>query len=316
MCIEFRTVIDMNDCLGLDYMENQGDHHEIQTKMEESNGRQNVSDDSQETQIRTKEGIDQNGSNELKSREDLHKLPDETLAQDGKVVATTNKELTFDYESFTHVFKKMKDYVDASQQAKFEKSIFIAEQEIFNDIFNRIEKHEKNFTNENFLVADKEFRLFIHATQKINAYHLFENDLAYAKKEIFYMYFYLINLVVVQNYLKNVQMPDYLKKMTRFSVSRILVVMHATCLYTDLGLKDDQRPNNCIELLSLMLNYVKTDLEVSDLTLEPLPNDASMTTIRILWFFWEYTDKTILVEDLIKTECLKIMTDTLTKICK
>jgi len=311
----------MNDCLDQDNMKIQGDH-KTETETEITNGLQdtpdelNLYDDLPKADTKTEEGTDQKKSNELGSREDLLKLVDETHKQDDEVVETSDDELTFDNEIFGDVLRKMKAFIDKSKEEKFEKSGFILECEIFKEFFNLMEKHKKNLTDEDLLVAEKGFKLFIHAMDKVDPNRLFSTDLVYAKKEMFYMYFNLINLAAIQHYFKNAQMPAYLERMCRFSVSRILIVMGAATMSTDLGLNDVQRPINCIELLSLMLNYVKTDLECSDLTSYPSVNNGSITRYFILSVIWNYSHKMILVRDMIEAGCLEIMINGLTKICK
>jgi Fe-S cluster assembly iron-binding protein IscA len=216
---------------------------------------------------------------------------------------------------FGDLLTKMKAFIDKSKQEKLEKNIFIDEWQIFNDFFNLMEKYEKKLTDEDLVVVKRGMKLFISAVHNVDPDAMLKTDLDYAK-EIFYMYFNLINIANIKNYLTNAQMPDDLKILYRVSISRILTVMRKTFAFTDLGLNDPQRPTNCIELLSLMLNYVKTDLESSDLTSNPEPIDASITRQGILEVLWNYADCTILVPDLIEAGCLEIMIDGLIMICK
>jgi hypothetical protein len=302
-------------------MEIEGDG-KISTETEIPNGLEkapyelNLLNNLQRVQTKTEEGNDQKQTNELESQVDLQKLPDEAHTQDNKAVATTDDELICDHAIFGDVLTKMKAFANKSKPEKFEKSIFIVEREIFNDFFNLIEKHEKNLTDEDLLVVKKGFRLFIHATDNINPNILFTTDLVDDKKEIFYMYFNLINLDTIQNYLKNAQMPDNLKILYRICISRILIVINGACIYTDLTSNDLKRPINFIELLSLMLNYAKTDLKSSNLTLRPSNIDASITRDLILYVIWNYSDHTIMVPDLIEAGCLETIIDGLTMICK
>jgi len=111
-------------------------------------------------------------------------------------------------------------------------------------------------------------------------------------------------------------MPDDLKILYCNCISRILYIMSATTKYMALSVKDPQRPTNCIELLSLMINYVKTELETSDLTIDPSNSDEAFLRCGILGMFWSYADKTIVVPDLIKTGCIELVIDGLAMICK
>jgi hypothetical protein len=225
------------------------------------------------------------------------------------------KELTCDDEIFGDVLTKIKAFVTKPEKEKIEKNILINEWQIFNDFFKLAEEHEINITDDDPSTIVVGLVWFFYAIDEVDP-DMFRANLTYAKKEIFYMYFNLIEACVIQNYLKNVQMSEQLELFYRNCISRILQVMHAASVYTDLGFNDLQRPFNCIELLSLMLNFVKTDLESSDLTIAPSITDTSIIRCGILSVIWNYADKTILVRDLIEAGCLEVMTNGLTKICE
>jgi len=308
--------------------------HKIQTEREIPNGPQetsyelNLLDDLQKAQTKMEEETDQKEPNELKSEADLQKLSDDAYILDDNAVetsdddsassddATSDVELACDHQIFGDLLTKIKAFLDKSNQEPFEKVIFIDEWQIFNDFFNLMEKHEKNLTDEDLLVVERGLKLFVRKTHRVDPEDVFITDSTYAKKEIFYMYFNLINLDAIQNYLKNAQMPDNLKILYRICISRILIVISGACIYTDLSSNDLKRPINFIELLSLMLNYAKTDLKSSNLTLRPSNIDASITRDIILYVIWNYSDHTIMVPDLIKAGCLETIIDGLTMICK
>jgi hypothetical protein len=303
----------MNNCLDLDHMEIQ-DNDTIQNELDVSSDLPNGSyelnlfDDIQQTQSKAEERADQNQSNELESREDLQKLSDETERQGGD-------ELTFDNEIFGDILTKMKVFVDKSKQEKFETSDFILEWEILNDFLNLIDKYEKNLTDEDLSVVKRRLKLFIDVTDNTGLDNMPTIDQDHLKK-IFYMYFNLLNIGIIQNYLKNVEMPVHLKILCCLCISRIFEVMTYSCKFSDLGLNDFQRPINCMELLSLMLNYVTTGFKSSNLTSYPLPTDPSITNFCILSFLLWYSDKTILTRYLMEIGCSEIMIDLLTMICK
>jgi len=304
----------MNNC-------SDADHMEIQSETKTPNDLSyapyelNILDDLQKAQTKTEEEADQKESNEFESGVDFHKLFDETYIQDDKTKGTNDHELMSDNEIFGDVLTKMKTFVDESKQEKLEKNILIHEWKIFYDFFNLIEKYQKNLTDEDLLVGRTGLKLVICATDNIHLDDMFTNDLVYAK-EIFYMYFNLINVAPIQNYLKNDQMPDYLKILYRICIPRILEIMNKTAVFIDLDFNDLQRPTNSLQLLSLMLNYVKTNFKFSDLTSDPLPIDVSITRELILSLIWSYADNTVLVRDLIEIGCLEIMINELTMICK
>jgi hypothetical protein len=297
------------------------DNYKIQTDSEMPNDPQKLSyeldllNDLQEAQIKTEEETDKKETKQLENQEDLHKLPDETYIQNENTVETNEDELTCDNEIFGDILKKMKALRDESKEKNFEKNILIDECQIFNDFFNLIEKNEKKFTDEDLLVIKRGLELLINATCDIDSSDALITDLDYAK-DIFYMYFNLINLPVIQNYFKNGEMSDDLKMLYRICISEILLIMFKSSVYTNLDLNDLQRPNNCIELLSLMVNYVKKDLKSLDSTLQLSYINTSMTRRLILGVIQNYADKTIMVPDVIKAGCLEIAIDGLIMICK
>ncbi len=153
--------------------------------------------------------------------------------------------------------------------------------------------------------------MFIYEPDNIDPDNVLTTDLDYCKN-IFYLFFNLFNTNIIQNYLKNIEISDHLKILYRSCISRILVVMTYTCKLSDLGLNDIQRPMYCLELLSLMLNYVQTNFKSSDLT----STDQLILNLCILSFILWYGDKTILIPDLMKIGCSEIMVDILKTICK
>ena len=119
-----------------------------------------------------------------------------------------------------------------------------------------------------------------------------------------------MNFRLVQNYLKDAQMPDHWKILYRPCFSTILHVMTQSFRCTRRDLNDLQRPTNCIELLSLMLNHVKKDL-----TSTSLANTSNIRQI-VLSFVQLYAYDTIFIPDLIEAGCVEIMINGLIKICK
>lgn len=129
------------------------------------------------------------------------------------------------------------------------------------------------------------------------------------------MYFNLMNFRLVQNYLKDAQMPDHWKTLYRPCFSTILHVMTQSFRCTRRDLNDLQRPTNCIELLSLLLNYVKIDLKTADLT-SISSETTSIARNYILRFIWVYSSNISLIPDLIQAGCVEIMINELTTIYK
>jgi len=223
-------------------------------------------------------------------------------------------ELMCDNEIFGDILTKIKDFVDKTNQ-KFKKKYLTDAWQIFNDLLNRMEKHEEDLTDENISAVKKGVDLFSDATSNLDSSNVLNADLVYAK-EIFYMYFNLINLPVIKDYLKNVEMDDDLKMIYRICTTEIIRMMRCSPIEIDLSVNDLQRPTNCIELLSLMQNYVKTDLKSSNLAVEAMYTEASMTRLSILYLFMFYSDKTNMVPDCIKAGWLETLRDGLIMIYK
>jgi hypothetical protein len=181
-----------------------------------------------------------------------------------------------------------------------------------------MEKHEEDLTDEDISAARKGVDLFADVMSNLDSSDVLYTDLVYAK-EIFYMYFNLINLPGIKDYLKNVEMNDDLKIIYRICTTEIMGMMCCTPIEIDLSVNDLQRPTNCIELLSIMQNYVKTDLNSSDLAVEAveaLYAEASITRCSILNLFMFYSDKTNMVPDCIEAGWLETLRDGLIMIYK
>ena len=322
----FRTATNMDSCSNPKQMITTGEQ-KIQTETEILDDSQNVSELDlleyfKEAQIKKKKEAGQEGPVESKSQTELGQLSDEMCIQDDITKTTSDigsesdSELACDNEIFGNLLTNIKAFIGKSEQEKIEKTILIDECQIFHDLFDLVEKHEKTLTDKDRSILRRGLEQFLGATDRFDKDKISTTDLSYAK-EVFYMFFNLINLAVIQNYLKNVQVPDDLKILYRWCIDRILYVMVWLCdAKSFLALNDLQRPLNCIELLSLMLNYVKTDLKSSDLTVRPSRDDASFTRDWILIVIWVYADITVMVPDLIEAGCLEIATNGLAMICE
>jgi hypothetical protein len=253
-----------------------------------------------------------NVSNDLQKtkKETNQRKRDEVESEDSE----DDDELMCDNEIFGDILTKIKDFVDKTNR-KFKKKYLTDAWQIFNDLLNRMKKHEKDLTVENISAVKKGVDLFSDATSNIDSSDVLNTDLVYAK-EIFYMYFNLINHPVIKDYLKNVKMDDDLKMIYRICTTEIIRMMRCTPIEIDLSVNDLQRPTNCIELLSIMQNYVKTDLNSSDLAVEELYIEASITRWSILNLFMFYSDKTNMVPDCIKAGWLETLRDGLIMIYK
>ena len=302
-------------------METQGDQkipREKQTSidLEDVQNELNLFDGSTTGKNKYERGDVEKESNHSEDVKDVPILTNPTNKPNEKKMATGNNKLPLEDEIFRNIFQKIQSFANQLRAEIFTKDIFILERDIFFDLFNLIEQHQATLTDDQITFLKRGFGLFIYSTDRTIPHEVFATYLSYAKKDIFYLYFNLMNLSMVQNYLKNTEMPSELESICRYSVSRILLVMRYSGLYTDLTLNDEQRPNNSVELLASMLQNVKADLESADLAINPSANDPSITRCLILTFLWDYSDKTILVEDLVEAGCSQILIDGLTRICK
>jgi len=259
-----------------------------------------------------------NRSQQREVSNDLQKTKKETNQRKRDEVESEESEdddeLMCDNEIFGDILTKIKDFVDKTNQ-KFKKKYLTDAWQIFNDLLNRMKKHEKDLTDENISAVKKGVDLFSDATSNLDSSNVLNADLVYAK-EIFYMYFNLINLPGIQDYLKNVEMHDDLKIIYRICTTEIMRMIYYIPGEVDLGVNEPQRPANCIELLSIMQNYVKTDLKSSDLAVEALYAEASITRWSILNLFMFYSDKTNMVPDCIEAGWLETLRDGLIMIYK
>lgn len=321
MHFEFRTTVDMEI----------QDDHKIENESIISNDLENASTkldllgNLQKVQTKTEREAEQKEADGLKSGLDLQESTD---IQDGNTKTTDDSDsssdaistcdddiLASDNEIVADLLTKIKAFIDEAEQENIEKDILIHEWQIFNDFFNMIDKHEKNLTGEDISVVKRAFGLFIEPISNIDHYDLFETYLVYRKK-IFYMYLNLFNINFIQNYLKNRQISADLDIPYDLCIAIMLFVMRRAAYDAELGLDDVQRPANCIELLSLMLNYVKTDLESSELISGLSLVDEFDIRRECLGILWSYSNKTVLVPDLIEVGCPEIMVNGLTMICK
>jgi hypothetical protein len=272
----------------------------------------------QEEQTKVEEEDDQKESNESEDETDLDKLIDAMCIlpsddDEDDDDSSSDEEINCDNEYFGDVLKKIKAFKEKNKK-KHDKNTIIDAWHIFNDVLNLMKKHETNLTEEGFseVKAGLEFfALMIHGmayayritTDKIDA------------KEIFYMYFNLINSHIIQNFLKDTEISDDCKILYHNYTIAILQVMLETSRYASLDLSDFQRPTNCIELLSLLLNYVKIDLKTADLT-SISSETTSIARNYILRFIWVYSSNISLIPDLIQAGCVEIMINELTTIYK
>lgn len=222
-----------------------------------------------------------------------------------------------DDEVFDSLLRKIKAFTNKLKDKKMEKTDFIVEWEIFNEFFKLMEKYQKQLTDKHLLVLKQGLTLFIHETDdtepdNVDPDHLLRTDLDYSKK-LFYMFFSLFHSDVIQNYLKNIEISDVLKSLYRSCICRILLIMAYTCKISDLGLNDLHRSTYCLEILSSMVNYVYTNFKSLDFI--ESTNEIMINRCVLSFLLW-YSDKTILIPDLMKIDCPTIMVDILTRICQ
>lgn len=224
-------------------------------------------------------------------------------------------ELTSDNKIVADLLTQMKDFLDETKQENIEKNTLIYVWIMLHDFFDLIEKHGENLTYEDLLVVGKGFKLVEDATCNLEINNLFQIDSVYAK-EIFYLYFNLLNIGLIQNYLRNDQMFGNLGVLYEFCIAIIFFIIASALCGADLRLDDGQRSANHIELLSLIINYVKPVLESSELMSDLSFTNESSPRCQCLYILWNYSNQTILVPDLIETGCPQTIVNGLAMICK
>jgi hypothetical protein len=98
----------------------------------------------------------------------------------------------------------------------------------------------------------------------------------------------------MKTYLKRLDMQVYVKILYEQFAKVILYVITLAASYSKLTIADLKEPLDNQEVLLLMLKFMKADLE---------PDSASTyshITYLILFFSWNYSDKTVVVPNLIK----------------
>ena len=246
----------------------------------------------------------------------LLKAEDDQSEEDENSTEANIDQLAVDDEIFGPVFKQMQSFINQSDEELCTNDMITLEWNILNDFLNLIEKHQANLTDEYLSIIRKGFSVFFEATDSLYWFHSSSTCSSDAMKEIFYMFLNLINLQIIQNYLKNIQMPDELKLICRYASREIFRVTEWTYYLTTLTLNDNQRLSNTIQLLSIMIDYVHRDLESSNLSVDPMPDDPSITRWNILRFLTDYSYRMVLVRDLIEAGCLQMLIGGLKKICR
>lgn len=231
---------------------------------------------------------------------------------------TDSDQLISDTEIVNNLLLKIKIFKKVSKAKKIEKNLLILQWEIMNDFFDLIEKYEKILIDKDLLILKNGIELFLHTIDdiyQIDSSIIIDIDVNYSK-EIFYMYFKLFNIVLIQNYLKNEYISDYSHIPFSYLIARICYIMNCAMIVKDICSADIQRPINTIELLSLIINYIKTDFQSFNFNLNSLVIDKSSPKYQCLVFLRNYSNQTVLVPNLIEVGCSNIIVNIFIIICK
>jgi hypothetical protein len=149
------------------------------------------------------------------------------------------------------------------------------------------------------------FTAITTALSNIQINSFFSNDLASAY-EMFYTYMHLLNLTGMKNYLKQLDMNTLVRFHYGEFASVILHVIGLAAIYPIFTIADLKEPLDNQEPLQLMLHFVKDDLEAD--------SSSTYSTVKelILTFLWNYSDKTVIVPNLIKAGCPEAILERLT----
>jgi hypothetical protein len=208
---------------------------------------------------------------------------------------SSDPEAGLEDKVYSDVLTKLRSLQDGSEKGEYSRTVLSDGAKSMRELIELIEKHKDNtMSQETVLSIRNRLKAFIHVLNNIGMDELFKKDSS-AAYEIFYSYINLFNLTGMKNYLKRLYMQVYVKILYKQFASVILQVIELASIYYKFTIADIKEPLDNQELLLLMLKFMKADLE---------PDSASTyssITHSILSFLWNYSDKTVVVPNLIKT---------------
>lgn len=156
------------------------------------------------------------------------------------------------------------------------------------------EHKDETLTQETATAIEEGFQLFVKGVDQINLNDSYENDSQLAK-DCFYSYFNLLNLPAMKRYFQREEMQQFHQILYGEFLPIILWLASAISSICHFSIVDLEEPRDSREIFLLLLNYMKGELDPGS----TFP--YSKTTQLILSCLWSYTDKTVVVPNLIKS---------------
>jgi len=195
---------------------------------------------------------------------------------------------------YSDVLTKLQSLQDKSEKEEYSRNILNDGAKYMATLIEVMEEHKDNImSHETALSIENGIQIFLKALDNINMKELFEND-STAAYETFYLYINLFNLTGMKNYLKRLNIQDFIKMLYEELATVALSVIAFALAYCKLTVADLKEPLDNQELFLLMLNFMKNELETDS------SSTCSTITELILAFLWNYADKTVVVPNLIK----------------
>ena len=195
---------------------------------------------------------------------------------------------------YSDVLAKLTNLQELSSHVDNHRRVLNGGAEYMSELITVMDEHkDETMDQPTAMRIQKGFRAFVNGVCQINMKDLFEND-STAAKESFYYYFNLLKLSAMKRFFQredlqkfhNVLYGEFLSII--FPIATLLI---SSCKFT---VADLEPPQNNREIFELLLNYIKGELDPGS----TLP--YSKTTDLILSCLWNYSDKTIVVSNLIQ----------------
>ncbi len=195
---------------------------------------------------------------------------------------------------YADVLSKLHNLQEKSAEKEEQRNVLNDGAKYMTELIILMEKHKDQTMDQTTAVSINEaIQSFLNTAVQIEMKELWENDSASAK-EIFYSYMKIFNLSAMKNYLQLLHMQMFVKVLYEKCIIIILAIVASIITHCKFTVVDLQEPRDNQEILRLMLNYIKGELDPQS----SLP--YSVTTRMIFSFLWNYADKTVVVPNLIK----------------
>ena len=198
---------------------------------------------------------------------------------------------------YSKVLTKLEGLRDKLEREKHRRNVLIGGATYLEELIATIEEHKNSTMDREIAILIKNgLNAFLKGLSNIKMNELFKNG-SVSANEVFYSYIKLLNQTGLNNYLKRLEMNDFVKDLYEEFITAILEVIQAAFPNIQFTIADLKEPSDNQELLELMLNFVKVDFEPDS------PSTDSTISELILGFIWNYSDKTVVVPNLIKVGC-------------